>query len=272
MKGESLIKDLKHALGIAIKPLKSKTYIYLVENICNHTPWIGALQGINGAGRIWKIIIKSKKIIKREPITCKIIPQDIKKSKRHIKILWEEYKNWHKEETLNEIHREFGILNWPNSILIEKDNCSLLVTEARQLCRINIETGKIEKALSVPLCFNLNDMSLINNDKVILLDVGVADQNSYGRLLRGNMKTGYIESIKEGITRAECLKLMPSGKSVLISKNQPFPYGEVIEVDIKNAKILRAWKGLDGPRGMDVSPDREYALIASCKGLYKIKL
>lgn len=267
-----IIKDLKHSLGIAIESFKSHTLIYLVENSCYQMPWLGKLQGKEGAGRIWKIRIDPNQRIKKELITYNKLQINLKKSVDRIDFLWDGYKEWHKEETLNKIHEEFGILNWPNSVLIENPNFTLLVTEARSLCRIKIKTGQIEKAFSIPLCFNLNDISLIDEDNLILLDVGVAGQNSYGRLLKGNLITGDVESILEGIPKPECLRIFPSRNSVLISKSHPFPYGEVIEVSLKNGMILRTWKGLDEPRGIAIAQNEKYALIASCKGLYKIML
>jgi hypothetical protein len=260
-------------LGIALENQDGKETLYFIENICYQTPWLGAIEEKIGAGRLSRVVLETGQALQRDLITCKSEPSRVGANLKSCEMLWLEYKNYHKAETLAKLHDLYGLLNWPNSLIIEKPRSSLLVTEARGLSRVNLKSGEIQYLYSFPLCFNLNDLCMENKDSLLLLDSGVAGKDSYGRLFRINKKSGKIKNfIVEGINRAEGFKVNPEGKSVFLSQNHPYPYGRVCEIRLSDGKELRCWRGLDEPRAIAISLDATYALVTSKRGLYKLTL
>ena len=256
----SISTKLKRPRGIAIE---AKTnYIYVVENQYQRYQkevLPKTLQEKKGLGRLWKINVDTGE---RTPIThLKILRTTLEGI---ASILLEQDDP---EEFWRRVH---GVLRWPVSVIIEKPQQSVLVTDAHKLCRVNLKTGKIELALSILLCFNLCALAIEKNGTLLLLDSGVWDRSGYGRLMRGNLKSGKVTTLAEGWPMTTGIALRPSGESVLISQGYSRPYGRVFELDLHSGKEIQCWEGLNKPEQVVVVPDSSYALAATRNGLYRL--
>ena len=258
----SISTKLNRPRGIAIEA--ATNYIYVVENQYQRYQkevLPKALQEKEGLGRLWKINVDTGE---RTPITYLEILRTTLEGIASILLEQDDPEEFWR--------RVRGVLRWPVSVVIEKPQRSVLVTEARRLCRVNLKTGKIELALSIPLCFNLCALAIEKNGTLLLLDSGVWDRFGYGRLMRGNLKSGKVTSLAEGWAMTMGIALRPSGESVLISQGYSRPYGRVFELDLLSGKEIQCWEGLNKPAQVAVVPDSSDALAATRDGLYRLIL
>jgi len=256
----SISTKLNRPRGIAIEA--GTNYIYVVENQYQRYQkevLPKALQEKEGLGRLWKINVDTGE---RTPITHLEILRTTLEGITSILL---------EQDDPEEFWRRLrGVLRWPVSVVIEKPQQSVLVTEARRLCRVNLKTRKTKLALSIPLCFNLCALAIEKNGTLLLLDSGVWDRSGYSRLMRGNLKSGKVTSLAEGWPMTTGIALRPSGESVLISQGYSSPYGRVFELDLHSGKEMQCWEGLNKPEQVVVVPDSSYALAATRNGLYRL--
>jgi len=258
----TIATKLNRPRGIAIEP--GTNLIYVVENQYRryqNEVLPKALPGKEGLGRLWKIDVNAGE---HTPITHLQILRTALDEVDNILL-----KQDDSEEFWSRIR---GVLRWPASVVIEKTQQSVLVTEARRLCRVNLKTGRIELALSIPLCFNLSGLAIEQNATLLLLDSGVWDRSGYGRLMRGYLKSGKVTTLAEGWPMTISIALRQSGESVLISQGYSRPYGKVFELDLRSRKEIQCWEGLNKPGQVAVAPDESYALVTTREGLYRLRL
>jgi hypothetical protein len=228
------------------------------------------IQKNEGYGRLWRVSLDPQNFGFRMPITfmgskdsdSALKPYQPVKSQ----IIWKKI---------------LGVLRWPEAVIVEEPNKTVLVVESHRLCRIYLDNGSIKTAIYIPLCMNLVGIVFEKEDKtkVILLEVGwwelergrFFSTTGYGRLLRVNLQNQEMQTLYSGFSKARGLAMIPSRKSILFGQSHPYPYGCICEVDMTSGQILQTWKGLDEPRALAVMPNGSFALITTRDGLYALR-
>ncbi|MBU1650654.1 hypothetical protein KKA00_00420, partial [bacterium] len=257
-----LIHDLKRPRGIAIESDRNVLYAVMNQYDAPKSRWREKpFENKEGLGRLWKVNLQTGD---RIPLTGLMkVQEKLSSPSAHANYL--EGWGWKAPP---------GILRWPVSVAIEKSRESLLVTQARAICRVNIKTSTIEYPISIPLCSNLYDLAIEKSGTVLALESGVWGEFSYGRLLRLDLVSGNLKQLGAGWPLTTGIASLPSEKRVLIAQQFPFPFGRIFEynVDSSTRYIMREWIGLDSPTQVAIPSDSSFALITTHRGLYRIDL
>jgi hypothetical protein len=120
---------------------------------------------------------------------------------------------------------------------------------------------------------NLHALDFLSPTQVIGLELGVAQSNSWGRLvifdLSGSAAGLTVHDL--GLARLFDVCALPSGR-ILIAQHLPFPAGAVLVFDQPPTTELKRIAGFDFPHKIVHHPAWPFVLCSDRAGLHRIPL
>ena len=259
---EPVAAELAVPRGMAWDPKVHQ--LYLVENqyrTRTKLPDLPLVSGKTGLGRIWAFDTEGRVIRALTGMKSAVVLPRLTKLR-------------HSDRGLSEVlGRGTGFLVWPTSLLLERPGESLLVTEARDLARLDLLTGDLSYPVEIPLCFNLCGLAKGPGETVLLVDGGV-HPTGRGRLMIAHLPTRSVKTLAQGETRFNSVLWHERSQLALVSVGWSWPRGQVIafQISADKAQLIGSWKGLDRPGSLVAEEGAETALVATTQGVVELNL
>ena len=254
-----LATGLPRPRGLAIS--KSGQFLYVVSNQYRHIS--GAprwLEGLEGVGQLWKVDCQTGDTA---PVTS------FSSRGRSFAYL---RKNFHKDSSKFWRYQQ-GVLRWPASILIIDDRTAL-VTEARALVKVDLQSGGIQRVDLVPLAFNIFDLVSFGRDKIVVLDSGVwSGEFGSGRIFRLKIGSKAVRKLASLGPKASAIETSQKPNQLYVSYCYTKPDGKVSLIDLTTGEEVRVWSGMNEPRSVTAVPYSGVCLLVGTReGVMKLTL